>query len=126
VTEPVPGSGDASRRAEIAALLDEIADPCSVSQGRPLGLATMGIIDRIDLADTLTIALLPTVLGCLFIGVIEERIEEALRALPWCPPIRFRHVDALWDKSRMRMPRPSPLPEKQGGELIRQILPLWR
>jgi metal-sulfur cluster biosynthetic enzyme len=101
---PVAESGDSTHCAEALALIDTIPDPCSVSFGRPTGLVGMGIIDRLDLGPTgeLDIWIMPTIPGCLFLGVIEERIEAVLGALSWCSSIRCHHADGLWEPSRMR------------------------
>ena len=68
----VPGSGDPARRAAALALIEVIADPCSLNFGRPTGLVSMGIIDRLDLnaAGEIDLWILPTIPGCLFLGVI--------------------------------------------------------
>ena len=64
----------------------------------------MGIIDRLDLspAGEVDLWIMPTIPGCLFLGVIEEKIEAALAGAIWCARIRCHHADGLWDPSRMR------------------------
>ena len=100
----VPGSGDPARRAAALALVETIADPCSANFGRPIGLVSMGIIDHLDVSPTgeIDLWILPTIPGCLFLGVIEERIEGALADLDWCTQLRCHHAAGLWDPSRMR------------------------
>jgi metal-sulfur cluster biosynthetic enzyme len=100
----VPGSGDSARRAQALALIEAIADPCSVNFGRPTGLVSMGIIDRLDVcpAGEVDLWIMPTIPGCLFLGVIEEKLEAALADLGWCSRLRCHHATGLWDPSRMR------------------------
>jgi metal-sulfur cluster biosynthetic enzyme len=100
----VPGTGDPPRRAQALALIEDIADPCSANFGRPTGLVSMGIVDRLDVgaAGEVDLWILPTMPGCLFLGVIEERAEAALRDLGWCVRLRCHHAAGLWDPSRMR------------------------
>lgn len=100
----VPGYGDPVRRARALALIETVADPCSANFGRPTGLVSMGIIDRLDLSETgeIDLWIMPTIPGCLFLGVIEEKIEAALAELGWCAALRCCHAAGLWDPSRMR------------------------
>ena len=96
IASEIAGEGEAGRRAEVLALLDAIADPCSTSLGAPIGLVGLGIVDRVDVdAAVVTVAIMPTIPGCLFIGVIEERIEQALAGTGWCETVRLRWVDGL-------------------------------
>jgi metal-sulfur cluster biosynthetic enzyme len=105
----VPGSGDPARRAQLLALIETVSDPCSVTFGRPTGLVSMGIIDRLDVgtAGDIDLWIMPTIPGCLFLGVIEERIEAALPGLSWSMKLRCHHADGLWDPSRLHSPRMS-------------------
>jgi metal-sulfur cluster biosynthetic enzyme len=100
----VRGSGDPARRTQALSLIETVVDPCSANFGRPTGLVSMGIIDRLDLSATgeIDLWIMPTIPGCLFLGVIEEKIEAALGDVSWCSRIRCRHADGLWDPSRMR------------------------
>lgn len=92
----------AEREAELRALLDTIADPCSLAHGKPVGLGGLGIVDHVEvIGDTATVAIMPTIPGCLFIGVIEEKVERLAEALPWCRGLRVTIVDELWDPSRI-------------------------
>jgi metal-sulfur cluster biosynthetic enzyme len=100
----VPGSGDPARRAQVLALIESVIDPCSVTFGRPTGLVSMGIIDRLELgpAGEVDLWIMPTIPGCLFLGVIEEKVEAALAELGWCSRLRCHHAAGLWDPTRMR------------------------
>ena len=89
---------------QLLALIETVVDPCSANLGRPTGLVSMGIIDRVDLSASgeVDLWIMPTIPGCLFLGVIEERIEVALADVNWCSRIRCHPADGLWDPSRMR------------------------
>jgi metal-sulfur cluster biosynthetic enzyme len=92
----------AEREGELLALLDTIADPCSLAHGKPVGLVALGVVDRVEVArGEAMVAIMPTIPGCLFIGVIEEKIERLADALPWCTGLRVTIADGLWDPSRM-------------------------
>jgi metal-sulfur cluster biosynthetic enzyme len=103
-TIEVAGSGPAVARQAILAQLDAIVDPCSNAIGHPVGLASMGIIDRLDVTGTVvSVRVLPTFPGCLFQGFFEAEIEKRLLALPWCTMVRVTvcSADRQWDESRM-------------------------
>jgi metal-sulfur cluster biosynthetic enzyme len=92
------------RRAAALRVIDAIVDPCSRALGRPIGLVGMGLIADLDEEDGLVrVLVLPTFPTCMFRGVLEEQIEAALRALPWCGAVcvRFAGADQVWDESRM-------------------------
>jgi metal-sulfur cluster biosynthetic enzyme len=100
----VPGSGPAEHRGEALAAIDAIADPCSISLGHPIGLAGMGMVERLDVeGGAVSVLLLPTFPTCLFRGVFEEEIAVRLRALPWCTSVAvaFCPAEQDWDESRM-------------------------
>jgi metal-sulfur cluster biosynthetic enzyme len=99
-----PGRGDPARRAQALALIEAVVDPCSANFGRPTGLVAMGMIDRLDLNATgeIDLWIMPTIPGCLFIGVIEEQIEAAMADVAWCTGVRCHRAEGLWDPSRMR------------------------
>ena len=100
----VAGDGPAARRREVLDRIDAIVDPCSRSLGRPVGLVTMGIVERLDVAgDRVAVLLLPTFPTCLFRGFFEEEIRQRVGALPWCRDvaIEFCPADRLWDPSQM-------------------------
>jgi metal-sulfur cluster biosynthetic enzyme len=97
-------SAEQERRAQVMRALDEIHDPCSVSIGVPIGLVGMGIIDEVEIiGERVAVTLLPTFPDCLFRGVFEAKIEEALTAIPWCraTTVSFCAADQGWDESRM-------------------------
>lgn len=90
------------REAELEALLDTIQDPCSLALGRPLGLGALGIVDRVEVSGgCVTVEIMPTMPGCLFIGVIEEKIERLVEKMAWCERLEVKIVDGLWDPSRI-------------------------
>jgi metal-sulfur cluster biosynthetic enzyme len=100
----VAGSGPAERRAMVVAELEAIVDPCSRALGKPIGLAGMGMIERLDVSgDAVSVLLLPTFPACIFRGVFEAEIEKRLLALPWCDSVSvaFCPAEQSWDESRM-------------------------
>jgi metal-sulfur cluster biosynthetic enzyme len=125
-TLAVPGLGSPDRRAAALVAIDAIIDPCSQALGRPVGLAAMGMIVRLDeAASRISVTVLPTFPTCMFRGVLQEEIEVRLAALPWCVSVsvRFADADLVWDESRLsdaaratlgRPARRSSLPSRPG------------
>lgn len=100
----VAGSGPADQRRAAIAEIEAIVDPCSRTIGKPIGLASMGLIDRLEISDgSVSVRVLPTFPDCLFRGVFEEEIEKRLLAMPWCDrvAISFCPPDKSWDESRL-------------------------
>jgi metal-sulfur cluster biosynthetic enzyme len=100
----VAGSGPEDRRRAVVTELEAIVDPCSRTLGKPVGLAGMGLIERLDVSGgDISVLVLPTFPDCLFRGVFEEEIEKRLRALPWCErvAVTFCPADQDWDESRL-------------------------
>ena len=67
----------------IAAVLDEIHDPCSIATGDPLGLREMGLVERIDVAadGAVHVGIRLTSPTCIMVGLFRSEIEDRLRAL---------------------------------------------
>lgn len=100
----VVGTGPAERRSAVLAELETILDPCSIASGQPIGLAGMGMIERLDVTGgAVSVLLLPTFPLCTFLGVFEAEIEKRLLALPWCDSVAVAFCPASegWDESRM-------------------------
>jgi metal-sulfur cluster biosynthetic enzyme len=100
----VAGTGPAERRSAVVAELEAIIDPCSIASGQPIGLAGMGMIERLDVTGgAVSVLLLPTFPLCTFLGVFEAEIEKRLLALPWCDSVAVAFCPASegWDESRM-------------------------
>lgn len=86
------GGGEArgGRHAEAEQALNQIIDPCSAATGVPIGLVDMGIVRKIEIqGDIVTISLLPTFGGCLYVPLFEDEIRTRLEALDWCRAVQF-------------------------------------
>ena len=72
------------QHADILALLDEIKDPCSVANGTPIGLTSMGLIGALDVSDAgeVSIRLRLTSPFCHMIGFFKVEAERLLKSLP--------------------------------------------
>ncbi|MGW6898949.1 metal-sulfur cluster assembly factor [Streptomyces sp. NPDC054919] len=103
---------------EVRAALRTVVDPCSIATGVPINLVDMGLINAIsvqgrDVAVTLQL----TSPFCMQIGLMNERMEEALGRIPGIGKIRIE-VDhgAEWvpemmaETSRAALRRVRPLP----------------
>jgi metal-sulfur cluster biosynthetic enzyme len=95
---------EAARVVEVRAALNSIVDPCSSAMAHPIGLADMGIIDRVAVVgDRVAVDLLPTSAHCLFVGLLEEAIETRIAELPWVSDVDVHLAEGthLWDEERM-------------------------
>lgn len=70
--------------SEIERLLDTIGDPCSVAQGVPMGLAEMGIVERVtvDREGHAEIRLRLTSPSCMMVGYFTVEAERLLLGIP--------------------------------------------
>jgi metal-sulfur cluster biosynthetic enzyme len=95
--------GTAAQRAEVAAALDAVVDPCSAAAGEPAGLLAMGIVHGVRIeGGRVEVTLLPTFAGCLFTGLFAEAVTRGLDDLPWCrQAIVETTAEELWTEARM-------------------------
>ena len=72
------------RHADILAMLDEIKDPCSVANGTPIGLTSMGLIGALDVSDAgeVSIRLQLTSPFCHMVGFFKVEAERLIKNLP--------------------------------------------
>jgi metal-sulfur cluster biosynthetic enzyme len=64
---------------EVRAALHTVVDPCSIATGVPINLVDMGLISAISVQDRdVTVTLQLTSPFCMQIGLMNERMEEAL------------------------------------------------
>jgi metal-sulfur cluster biosynthetic enzyme len=95
---------NSERVQEIWHTLNQIVDPCSIAMSTPLGIADLGLIERIDVSEGfVAVDLVPTSPHCLFIGLFEEEVEQRIAALPWVKSLRVEINDGgiIWDETRM-------------------------
>lgn len=82
----------------VLALVDEVHDPCSVSQGVATGLRSMGMVRSLELADAgdgrsvvqLTMRL--TGPGCLYVVHFERELRDRIEALA-----EVARLELTWD-----------------------------
>jgi metal-sulfur cluster biosynthetic enzyme len=117
-----------SRQRAIERLLDEIIDPCSAAAGTPIGIADMGIVDKVEVgqAGQVEVRLLPTFPGCRFVAIFESIIQERLGALDWCTRVDvvFAGPEEIWDESRMSSDARNALDTKRKMMRPRVVRPL--
>ncbi len=78
--ELTPGRCDVETAA---AALERVIDPCSLAQGTPLSLASMGLVRELDVEDgraSLTLAV--TSPGCGYVGLFASAAADELASLP--------------------------------------------
>lgn len=99
------GEAAAVRRAEVEHLVNDIVDPCSGAAGVPIGLVDMGIVQSIAVrGDEVSMSLLPTFGGCLYVGLFEEEIRRRLKGLEWCRSVQLVSLSGreIWTEDLMR------------------------
>ncbi|MEN2738350.1 iron-sulfur cluster assembly protein [Microbacterium sp. X-17] len=95
---------DESRRAEVLDAINEIKDPCSVAASVATGLADMGLVKSVEIAEDgrVGVQLMTTAPHCMYVGHFTLYVTEQVERLPWVTgvDVTFDHVLA-WDESRM-------------------------
>jgi metal-sulfur cluster biosynthetic enzyme len=93
-----------NRHAAIIAELDAIHDPCSVASGTPMGLAEMGMVDRIDISPQghVAIGLKLTSPFCHMIGFFKTEVQRRVAALPGIASVSLSADNGLdWSPDRI-------------------------
>ena len=91
-------------RARITAELDGIKDPCSIASGTPMGLAEMGLVDAVEIADTgaVMVKLRLTSPFCHMIGYFKKEAMRRIEALPGVTGVDLQADNGLdWSPSRI-------------------------
>jgi metal-sulfur cluster biosynthetic enzyme len=105
------GRGDESLRDrataaledEMCVILNQIADPCSVAAGSPIGLVDMGIVQHLEITgDSVRVKLLPTFPTCRFVPIFEAEIRRRLKSENMSVVIEVAEPDVVWDESMMK------------------------
>ena len=78
----IAGSDPAEQRQAAIIEIEAIVDPCSRTIGKPICLASMGIIERLEISDGSVSVRIPIFPDCLFRGVFGQEVEKRLLALP--------------------------------------------
>lgn len=93
----------AARARQVRERVNELADPCSVAAGDPVGLADLGLVTAIELDDDrVRVTVRPTFPGCMFVGVFEQEIRAAVASLPWCADVQVEiHSTVGWSEADM-------------------------
>jgi metal-sulfur cluster biosynthetic enzyme len=94
-------------RAAIIAQLDEIKDPCSLASGVPMGLAEMGLVDRIEISPggDVAIRLRLTSPFCHMIGYFKTEVQRRVLALPGIASVSLSADNGLdWSPERISAP----------------------
>jgi metal-sulfur cluster biosynthetic enzyme len=83
--------------------LDAVVDPCSIATGLPIGLVSMGLIQKVDVsAGRCTVVLRLTSPLCMQVAMIFEKVTHRLKNLQGIEEIECRiDYEASWDSSLM-------------------------
>ncbi|MDE0652453.1 MAG: iron-sulfur cluster assembly protein [bacterium] len=67
---------------EVVEAIDEVPDPCSQSMGRPIGLAEMAILRKVEVShESISVGLCLTEPTCLYAFQIAESVQDRLRSV---------------------------------------------
>ena len=90
--------------AAVEKALHGVVDPCSKALGSPMDIVTMGLVERIDIADgRVTVTIILTDPNCFFFGQIEQFVSDVLKELPGVTgvDVEISHT-TLWSPDRIR------------------------
>jgi metal-sulfur cluster biosynthetic enzyme len=86
------------RQADVVGRLNAVLDPCSVAAGRPMGLADMGLVERVEVGEGgVDVYLRLTSPACYLMTHIRDRIIAELDGIALGPVTV--HVDEGLDWS---------------------------
>lgn len=91
-------------RAQIAAELDHIKDPCSLAAGTPMGLAELGLVDTIEIDDAgaVLVKLRLTSPFCHMIGFFKTETAARVGAIDGVTSVELQADNGLdWSPSRI-------------------------
>ena len=95
-----PQPGDTPSPGEIAQVLDEIMDPCSVAASVPMGLAEMGVVKSVDVSADghVDVELRLTSPFCEMVAYMRTETLGKVGAMPGVTGVTVRHDSGLdWD-----------------------------
>lgn len=118
--------------------VNEVPDPCSVSQGLPTGLVDMGLLCDVALSDPdegqhdVRVELRLTAPGCLYAIYFEREIRERLETMPdvgqiaidfsrefdWSPDDIAPHIQRQLKERRERLIAQIPVREVASAEEV--------
>lgn len=84
----------------IFSILDTIKDPCSVANSVPMGLAEMGLVDSVQIAEdgSVAIHLRLTSPFCEMIAFFQNEVTDKVAALAGVSQVKVTHDAGLdWD-----------------------------
>lgn len=89
---------------EIHSLINEVGDPCSVAAGTPMGLADMGLVERVEVGTEgdVIVSLRLTSPSCYQIGYFSQEIKTRVGRLEGVRNVEVRADSGLdWTPSMM-------------------------
>ncbi|KXF56444.1 hypothetical protein AXA44_34435 [Rhodococcus sp. SC4] len=103
---------------DVRAALSTVVDPCSIATGVPISLVDMGLVQDIDVkVRSVTVTLQPTSPFCMQIGLMTEKMEQAVAEAADFDEVRITvDHEAEWmpemmaESSRAALRRVRPLP----------------
>jgi metal-sulfur cluster biosynthetic enzyme len=93
--------------ADLAAVnkaLAGVLDPCSIAMGRPTDIATMGLVERVEIAgDRVEVELLLTDPSCVHFGSLRRYVVDAVGEVEGVAEVEVSVcTDRLWTPERDR------------------------
>jgi metal-sulfur cluster biosynthetic enzyme len=101
-------------RAQVIDAINQIIDPCSAGVGSPIGIADMGLVERLEIhGGEVEVELITTSPMCMFVGHFEQEAERRIGALSWVRSVRVISTQrTMWDESLMSEAARTRLAEK--------------
>jgi metal-sulfur cluster biosynthetic enzyme len=99
-----PAMTDVALIARIKARLERVTEPCSIAFGKPISIVEMGLIERIEVTESLAeVTLCLTDAACVHFAGMQRFIRDELLELPEISTVEVRQtLDQLWTPDRRR------------------------
>ena len=91
-------------RDAVLEAIGRVMDPCSIGMGRPLDIASFGLVENIQIErETVTVSLILTDPTCFFFQDLKAHIKDVLLELDGVDQVRVELVThTLWSPERMK------------------------
>jgi len=98
-------------RAQILSALDEVLDPCSVAVGKPIGIASLGLVESCTVENgEVDLVLCTTGPGCMLIGNLLQAADARIRSVAGVRDVRISvDTSIIWSTARMQKPSDNPI-----------------
>lgn len=91
-------------RNDILTALDDVIDPCSIAVGKPIGIASLGLVEACTVEDgDVKLVLCTTGPGCMMIGNLLQAADTRVRGVPGVREVEITvDTSVMWTPARIR------------------------